>query len=157
MGYYTTYELDVKGIRNDAEYTQLIDALRPLDIFDLDDDPETGSCSFYCDDIHKWYEHDEDMQAISLKFPHMMFCLYGKGEDDDDIWRSCYYRGLSEDSVGSIVYEPFEELDWDKFPAYGLEPLSQEQRAEEWAQVLDSGEQNEADPAEKFPKDGDPM
>lgn len=53
----------------------------------------------------KWYQHDDDMFKLSKAVPSLTFHLYGRGEDDFDIWKSTYKDGKSEQhEVVEIVY-----------------------------------------------------
>lgn len=42
----------------------------------------------------KWFDSDEDMQAISVQFPDVVFRLHGVGESASDVWVN-WYRGGS--------------------------------------------------------------
>lgn len=53
----------------------------------------------------KWYDHDEDMLALSKAFPNIVFVLTGEGEDRDDNWISYYKNGQIEVCHGRIVYD----------------------------------------------------
>jgi len=43
----------------------------------------------------KWYDWDEDMLAISEKYPELKFTLDGNGDEVDDVWRAFYKGGKS--------------------------------------------------------------
>lgn len=43
---------------------------------------ENGDAAEPC----KWYECEEDIRAMSLKFPGVLFHLSGEGEDAGDVW-----------------------------------------------------------------------
>lgn len=43
----------------------------------------------------KWYGYNEEMTAVSLKHPHVLFTLDGEGEEPGDIWRCFYLAGTA--------------------------------------------------------------
>ena len=53
----------------------------------------------------KWYDHDDDLIALSKKFPDVTFVLYGEGEERDDNWITYYKNGDYEYCNGRIVYD----------------------------------------------------
>ena len=90
MGYYTHFELSV------FEGTVDLDAVNKVISRIINDDDEYEAFEnlggvLVCNDDMKWYDHDEDTAEMSKKFPGVVFCLDGKGEESGDIWR-CYYK-----------------------------------------------------------------
>lgn len=83
MGYYTKHKLKVlKGnidliveLRKESEGAESA----------IEDDGE------YAEEC-KWYGHEEDMRAFSLKHPEALFELSGEGEESGDFWIE-YYQG----------------------------------------------------------------
>ena len=57
----------------------------------------------------KWYEHDEDMKELSLLFPHLLFDLYGDGEDSDDMWHTYYKGGKMQHCPAEITFPVYDE------------------------------------------------
>lgn len=52
----------------------------------------------------KWYDCDKDMVTISKLHPNTLFTVEGDGEDSDDFWKSWYYRGNGQRTVGAIQF-----------------------------------------------------
>lgn len=106
MGYYTAHELEV--IEGDVTVEEFFDAIRRQygeneDIFYAMDDE--GNCS----DICKWYSSVEDMKKYSLMFPDAVFCLYGDGEESDDLWRQYYKNGKVQHEAVVMTFAPYDE------------------------------------------------
>lgn len=59
-------------------------------------------------DSCKWYEHDDDMKALSKKYPKTIFVLEGKGEEPEDIWRAYYQNGKMQLCKASITFDDFD-------------------------------------------------
>lgn len=101
MGYYTAYELsiiegDPKGIvENLIEQNE--DAGDAID--------ENGNYIEEC----KWYDHDIDMKDFSKQYPHHLFCLKGKGEEQADLWKTYYKNGKSQECRAIITYPEYDE------------------------------------------------
>lgn len=117
MGYYTSYEMDVKNVKSQTEHEALYEALSKKDIigyafYDGDWSEPISCSSFRSDDMVKWYEHDEDMLEISRKFPDMTFKLYGTGDDPDDRWYALYKNGEMEKIDAVIIWPEPTKIDW---------------------------------------------
>lgn len=113
MGYYTDYELKVHhysverketigvslpdGIKRAIE--EEIDKMRIMDGGNVDD-------GYFCN--AKWYDYDRDMCLLSLKFPTILFELYGSGEGSEDVWRAYFHAGKVQHCPGEIVYDEFD-------------------------------------------------
>lgn len=127
MGYYTTYTINVKRYNRNGrvsrpDITTPASTTEPTFSFDIDKEtsaklqeaiedlflwegsgsPEDGWC-FY----DKWYDHDEDMLAISEQFPDLLFELHGEGENAEDLWNAYYLNGRVQHAPAQIYYEPF--------------------------------------------------
>lgn len=103
MGYLTNYELEVGGkhIPQDKEIIEQLSLINP-DYFDCN---YKHLDSLFWEEM-KWYAHDEDMLKLSRRFPNgTVFTLYGRGEDDDDIWKTEYCNGEMIHYNGRITYE----------------------------------------------------
>ena len=104
MGYYTAYSLEVQ----DATKEQLDDICtflkeRNVINYALDE-------YFECCEIVKWYDHDDDMLALSERFPDLLFCLHGEGEDNTDLWNTYYRDGKMQVCRAEIVYPEFDPM-----------------------------------------------
>ncbi len=99
MGYTTTYTLDVK-----TGNTDLIPELREFSdeaAYAIDDYGETSeSC--------KWYEHEKDMKAFSLKHPDRVFKLSGIGEEQPDMWVKYFSGGRMQVCKAVITYDEYD-------------------------------------------------
>lgn len=110
MGYYTNFTLDCYDNRAnsfdisfEADFGKaLTAALHEINPGYFDDDFDLKTLS---DDSLKWYDHDEDMVKLSLRFPDYTFILEGEGEDNGDLWRAVYHNGQLECLNVKIVYE----------------------------------------------------
>jgi len=56
----------------------------------------------------KWYNHDEDMDAISKEMEDYVFVLYGDGEESDDKWKKIYYNGKHVGVNAEDYYPPID-------------------------------------------------
>lgn len=57
----------------------------------------------------KWYEHDEEMLRVSMKFPQVLFTLRGEGEEHGDLWVKYYLAGKTQCSNGVVTFDPFDK------------------------------------------------
>lgn len=94
MGYYTQFELSViardRKARDlkDTFYEDVESGKAKIEYVDLDYLLEGTS------DSMKWYEWKEDMQALSEKYPNLIFKLDGMGKEDEvDVWRAYFKNG----------------------------------------------------------------
>jgi len=112
MGYYTRHRLKL-STPTGAPLTsdQILAAHRFLNenvnaryALDL----STGPTEIACADSCKWYDHDEDMRAISNACPGVLFALSGDGEESGDIWTSYYLDGKGHTEKAQIIVAPFD-------------------------------------------------
>jgi len=100
MGYYTRHELSVL----DGEHGLIAELVAENKdaAYAIDENGETKeSC--------KWYSHQEDMKAFSLKHPSALFRLDGEGEEAGDIWVEYYKGGKMQVCKAKIVIPDFNE------------------------------------------------
>ena len=110
MGYYTNYTLDCYDnhansfdISFATEFGKaLTAALYEINPDYFDDDFSLTTLPYQ---EWKWYDHDEDMVKLSLRFPDYTFILEGVGEENGDLWRTVYHNGQYEQLNVKIVYE----------------------------------------------------
>ena len=121
MGYYTRYELTLQNKGN--YYTSnIVSYMKEMNIasngemfypFDHEFDYYLKSDkNNYFDmesDECKWYDHDEEMLELSREFPNAVFCLYGVGEESEDIWYTYYKNGKSQYCPARIVFDEYDE------------------------------------------------
>lgn len=126
MGYYTFYDLEVKGCKTKNEFNAVIEEMKKATEYgysiyeyafgDNYYDEKTHIGYVYAGDSIKWYVHERDMVTLSLKFRNLMFKLNGNGEEHDDFWYGLFKNGEYEIMYGSIVYEEpslFSQQMWD--------------------------------------------
>ncbi len=53
----------------------------------------------------KWYNFEEEMKTLSLKFPDVLFKVDGNGEENGDIWRSYFCNGHMITSTATLVFK----------------------------------------------------
>lgn len=85
MGYNTRYELSVLNV-----------AELPEELLETQVDGDYASIKALVEgyaDVMKWYEHEEEMAALSLRFPDYVFELSGEGEDQGDVWVKWFKAG----------------------------------------------------------------
>lgn len=95
MGYYTDYKLEV-----DSEIA--LEDLREEFYFSEMRDGKLAKNS-------KWYDHEEEMKSFSLKYPGLLFTLYGDGEEDNDIWCKYFKDGKMQVAYTEIKFAEFDE------------------------------------------------
>ena len=127
MGYMTDFRLSVEKGDKKTQTEEIINYILERQkenanifyLFEQDLRYATQHPNFfgYCTDLDlrcnhaKWYEHDENMVELSLKFPDIVFKLHGEGEETEDIW-DCYYKnGKKALYEAEIVIPPFCEED----------------------------------------------
>jgi hypothetical protein len=107
MGYYTDFKLEIKDssvdVDNVLEELQSISGYR----FYIKD----GRIESY--DVIKWYDHILDMRNISMKFPNVLFYLYGNGEDEGDMWLEYYLNGSYQRAKTIIAYSELLPNAWE--------------------------------------------
>lgn len=99
MGYYTNYELSIKGDYPEEVLKEEIDYYGTLAEF-------MGGI----EDV-KWYSWQKDMAYISEKYPDVLFILKGEGEDYPDIWKAYFKNGKSVVYRAVISFTDFNEED----------------------------------------------
>ena len=110
MGYLTTFTLDCYDnhtnsldISFETDFGKaLTAALHEINPYYFEDDFDLKTLSY---DSCKWYDHDEDMVKLSLRFPNYTFILEGEGEETGDLWKTIYHDGKLERLNVKIVYE----------------------------------------------------
>lgn len=56
----------------------------------------------------KWYNHEEDLEKISKKYPDIAFSVEGDGEDFDDHWIQYWHNGKSYSE--KIHFKSYNEI-----------------------------------------------
>ena len=126
MGYYTYYTMEARGIKDQAEYNSIVDAMKDQHLLYDRDYNDYGifndskyyeashSAYFEAYDESKWYDHTYDMVKFSKLFPNVTFKLHGEGEESGDLWNEYYHNGAAEECRARIVYDMPCEIEWDE-------------------------------------------
>lgn len=118
MGYYTDFNIHLSlfDLETRAPATEFVPALYSQEIkrqleecsgYEFED---SDSAFLYLDEA-KWYDHHEDLLAVSKNFPGVLIEVYGDGEDSEDNWVSYYLNGQHSGGQGTIVYPEFDVED----------------------------------------------
>lgn len=102
MGYCTDFCLEVEDVSPDVE-NAICEEIKNLNIF------QDGDYIYGWGGYVSWYSCDEDMVALSKRFPGVLFTLTGHGDNADDIWRTFYKDGLLQTDCADIIYKDFDE------------------------------------------------
>ena len=120
MGYLTEHYLVARRADRQPvtqeQYEAILKELKAHDLigYALDSGYLTDKeAEFYSCDMVKWYDHDQDMLAISKVFPDMVFMLHGNGEDSEDLWQAYYKNSRMEHCQAQIVFPKPETICWD--------------------------------------------
>jgi len=105
MGYNTTYTLrtydsdkDIIEISDDASEDEF-EWLK----YAIDDDGEWRVISKF------WHDHETDMRKLSIKYPDIVFELYGEEEMHGDIWIKYFKNGKMQSCHAKITFDEFDE------------------------------------------------
>ena len=115
MGYYTMFNLEVRGVDGAHPLTEekLAEIGKAFDeIFGEEDAFESLISEYYPE--WKWYTCDYDLGKLSTKFPDVIFTLEGKGEDREDWWIAEYWNGNIQKNKAQLI-PPSETFNWDGF------------------------------------------
>lgn len=99
MGYYTEFRLTIEKPDSHGIYSDSDAVIAANEYFKI---------KYFYDD-HKWYDHIKDMKAFSRKHPKVVFRLYGKGENDDDMWVKYFSNGKMHEIKASIKFDRYDE------------------------------------------------
>lgn len=96
MGYYTTFDIEIKTPMTRKRAEQIVNRLNTImawkDCFELADsgdkfeDIAPGTWELETHGEMKWYDWEEDMSQLANEFPDVEFYLEGNGENSDDWW-----------------------------------------------------------------------
>ena len=102
MSYYTEFSLNISKEGNECR--ELIEKeIEKMDVFS-EGNYEDGYFAY-----EKWYEFDNDMHILSMRFPDVTFELEGFGEEHDDHWLNYYKGGRVMRNGIEIIRHPFDE------------------------------------------------
>lgn len=118
MGYSTSYTLECEPRltrkiscahcgtpMEDGESSELSEAVLAEALPSYKGDTFAGVLEEAC----KWYDHENDMKALSRKYPEVLFTLRGEGEDAGDVWVK-YFKGgkMQAEKQPEFVPPPFD-------------------------------------------------
>lgn len=105
MGYYTFFNLKlVSPPRKSYLENDIIAELREAVDYAHTALNEDGSGNEAC----KWYDHENDLCALSRRYPDWRFVLDGDGEDSPDFWIKHFVNGKMQLCQGEVVYPKFD-------------------------------------------------
>ena len=107
MGYHTNYFLTVTPMGM-ALY-EAVDAILGCVNGYFERNGLENNAGSWLDLDDTWYNHEEDMLAISKQFPELLFVLEGEGENNDDLWKQYFRNGKTLFCPAYSVYWPFIE------------------------------------------------
>lgn len=99
MGYNTSYRLECIDTAIVAAWIESGES-EEADYALTDDGSTNESC--------KWYEHEQDLLALSAKHPDVLFTLHGEGEEAGDVWRKYFLGGKVHAPKTRIVIPEFD-------------------------------------------------
>lgn len=119
MGYYTSFNLTVtkreessfKEVGREIEteiakkLCEISDWFVPYDFNETVEKSNYPLAELIGFDTIKWYDHYDEMKALSKEFPSLYFELEGFGEDYGDMWREYFHNGEAMHSDARIVYD----------------------------------------------------
>lgn len=97
MGYYTDFKLVINSDEDqDIDHHEAISELY-------------NEGYYIWDEGLKWYDWEENMREYSQKYPHILFSLYGNGEENGDIWVAYILNGKVQYEELPKTFPPFDE------------------------------------------------
>jgi len=114
MGYCTRYDfetIDSKDLGKSILKEMDADKFYGLDIeraLKYVEDFELGVSIEENDEV-KWYDHEENMKELSLKFPNTVFRLHGVGEEQGDEWYKYFKNGKLQTCRAIITFKEYDE------------------------------------------------
>ena len=107
MGYYANFEIEIQNIDKVENIGESVEELCPdlVDcIQDYGGDAEYEVKSGFVAFNAKWYEREDEMKALSERYPELNIRVYGEGEDGVR-WVEYYKGGKFEEKEVKIVFE----------------------------------------------------
>ena len=112
MGYATSFTLFAHSVSDPKIADRIKEALHSCSVisYALDENYEfiEDGVEFSSYNPVNWFDHEEDMRAISKEFPDIHFELHGEGELNDDIWTQHFLGGKSQFCRAEIIIPPFD-------------------------------------------------
>lgn len=96
MGYYTSYEIEVRPSELRERVIASVEALVSYNPFE-------GST--------KWYDHEANLKTVSRGYPDVLVIIDGEGEEVNDKWRMFVQNGKTE-THRMPEWKPPENPNW---------------------------------------------
>lgn len=106
MGYNTCHSMGIENA-TEEDRRKIIEHLDELGIigYALDENFDTAyPCS--------WYDEPEQMEQVSLAFPHVHFIVHGEGDTNGDIWDHHYLNGMRQELYAQVIMPPLDPDKW---------------------------------------------
>lgn len=104
MGYYTFIDITYDVELNTPKDNRIQEWIDTHEIGNLFDDLYPGGA---CGQI-KNVAPDPEIIELSKAFPDVLFTLRGSGEEPEDLWRTYFRNGLSQEAAAAITYPEFD-------------------------------------------------
>lgn len=106
MGYYIDFELEIQNIDKAENIEKSVEELCPDLVESIqynggvaENEIKSGFVAFNA----KWYERENELIALSERYPELNITLFCKGEDDE-MWVEYYKEGKFEQGTVSLKY-----------------------------------------------------
>ena len=66
-------------------------------------DIEVPTCVLNGSYESSWDTHEADIKLLSCKIPNVLFCLYGEGEDRNDLWDKYFLNGKMQACYATVT------------------------------------------------------
>jgi hypothetical protein len=104
MGYYTDHRIKIYS-----------EGMKPILLKDLNNHKRRiGKITGYLYDTFdcqiKWYKCNDQMKEYSKEYPNLIFEITGYGEEVQDIWRTYYKNGKSQNERAIVSFAEFNPL-----------------------------------------------
>lgn len=106
MGYYIDFELEIQNVDNVENLGESVKELCPKLVECIEDyggDAEYEVKSGFVAFNAKWYERENELIALSERYPELNITLFCKGEDDE-MWLEFYKGGEFEEGTVTLKY-----------------------------------------------------
>lgn len=116
MGYCTNFAINVhhpgaKDVSNEV-VEEVRDVLEEISGYSFDTNAERAynpeGNHLFSSDRYKWYGYDVDVIELSKRYPHLVFTVYGEGEEPADIWMHKFFKGKHKRSDAIFTIPPIE-------------------------------------------------
>lgn len=102
MGYYTYFEITIPAKFDELDVIEKLEKISEYKFESSRSNEKTKT--FATAESYKWYDHESNMFELSEMFPKILFQVDGDGEESDDLWRTYYLNGKSQDVEVKTVY-----------------------------------------------------